>query len=278
MHVAPAFFVLAHTVNAFDPGVPVPYNKQMNMLRRLFWTVVYRFTIGSMTLGSAMFLMVSTPLLIPWRDRIVDGTMRVWARVSLASANVKVNTIGMEAVPESPPYIIVFNHQSDLDIFALVAGMPQPYRAVMKRELMYYPLVGWVIYFLGFVPIDRRNLVNAKRSLERAARMFHRFPYIMAITGTRVRNRDFLKRKLKKGPVMTAVRHGVPILPVTIVGADDVHVKGLGLINPGGTIELIVHPLMKPDGKTENDRDSWLEEIRMVLAGPLLERRIIDEV
>ena len=239
---------------------------------------MYRFTIGSMTLGSAMFLMLSTPLLFPWRDRIVDGTMRVWARVSLASANVNVNTTGIEAVPETPPYIIVFNHQSDLDIFALVTGLPQPYRAVMKRELMYYPLVGWVIYFLGFVPIDRRNLTNAKRSLKRAARMFHRFPYIMAITGTRVHNRDFLKRKLKKGPVMTAVQYGVPILPVTIVGADDVHVKGFGLINPGRTIELIVHPLMNPDGKTVNDRDSWLEEIRMVLAGPLLERRIIDEV
>ena len=261
----------------FEPTPVLAYNKTMDAVKQMLWTLNYRMTIGVTTFGSAIFLLFTTPVLFPWRDRIVDATMRFWASVSLASANVVVRTDGIEHVPDGPPYLIVFNHQSDLDVFALVKGLPHPYRAVMKQELMYYPLVGWVIYFLGFVPIDRSNLKRAVRSLERASRMFHRFPYIMAITGTRVRNRDFLNCRLKKGPVVTAIQHGVPILPVTIIGADEVHVKGLGLINPGREIELVVHPLMFPDGRNPEDRDNWLEEIRVALAGPLRERRVFDE-
>ena len=269
-------FLYVHLRIEFERVTAVQYNCSMDTTKRFVWTVCYRVTMGMTTLSSAVFLMFTTPILFPWRDRVVDATMRVWARISLASANAKVVTHGLDHVPESPPYIIAFNHQSDLDIFALVEGLPQPYRAVMKREMMYYPVVGWVIYFLGFVPIDRRNLDRAVQSLKRAARMFHRFPYIMAITGTRVRNRDFLRVKLKKGPVVTAIQHKVPILPVTIIGADDVHVKGIGLINPGRTIELVVHPLMDSGGRGVDERDAWLAELREVLAGPLLERRIID--
>jgi len=202
---------------------------------------------------------------------------RFWARTVLLAAHVKVRSEGLAHVPEKPPYLIVFNHQSDFDIYALMVGLPRLYRAVMKKELMYYPLVGWVIYFLGFVPIDRGNLKRAMKSLERAAARFQRYPYMMAITGTRVRNRDFPGWKLKKGPVVTAIRFGVPTLPVTLVGADDVHVKGMGLIHPGRTIEVVAHPVMDTSDWVMERRDEYVEQLRQVLMKPLIERGIVNE-
>lgn len=241
----------------------------MNGISRLLWTLSYRVVLLFITLLALVILMITTPILFPWRDRITDFVAFWWATIILKSARISVVTDGMEHVPDDPPYLIVFNHQSDFDIYALMVGLPRLYRAIMKKELMYYPLIGWVIVFLGFVPIDRKNRGNAIRSLKRAARMFHRFPYIMAITGTRVRNRDFMTCRLKKGPVVTGIQYNVPILPVTVVGADEIHVKGLGLIHPCRTIRLVVHPLMETETWQMEERDERVEQLRHVLAKPL---------
>ncbi len=247
------------------------------MIRRIFWTFSYRIALFCFTLLILGILSVSCLVFFPFKDQIVDFFARIWARSCLYSANVKLRWTGWENVPNKPPYIIVFNHQSDFDIYALMAGLPRIYRAIMKKELMYYPFFGWIIYFFGFVPIDRKNTKSAIRSINRAAKMFNRYPYIMALTGTRVRNRDFLKHKMKKGPAVTAIQYGVPLLPVTIINADEVHMKGLGLINPGKTIELVIHPIINPSVYSIDERDQLVQNIKEVLAKPLKERRLSDD-
>ncbi len=238
-------------------------------MSQILWTISYRTSLLLITLTALLTLMVTTSVFFPWRDRITDFVAYWWARLILASAGVNVVTDGADHVPETPPYLIVFNHQSEFDIYALMVGLPRLYRAIMKKELMYYPLIGWVIYFLGFVPIDRQNRQNAIRSLNRAAKMFHRFPYMMAITGTRVRNRDFMTCRLKKGPVVTGIQYNVPMLPVTIIGADEIHVKGLGLIHPCRTIRLVVHPLMDTTDWDMEERHERVEQLRHILGKPL---------
>lgn len=247
------------------------------MISRVFWTISYRVTLLLCTLLTLAILAVLTLILFPFKDQVVDFFARIWARICLWSANVDVTWKGWENVPNDPPYIIVFNHQSDFDIYALMVGLPRIYRAIMKKELMYYPFFGWIIYFFGFVPIDRKNRKNAINSIKHASRMFNRYPYIMALTGTRVRTRDFMKYKMKKGPAVTAIKYGVPLLPVTIIHADEVHVRGLGLINPGITIELVVHPPIDPGIYSIDERDELVQNIRDVLAKPLRERRLLDE-
>lgn len=246
-------------------------------MARVFWTISYRTTLLLATLLTLAILVVLTILLFPFKDRLVDTFARFWARACLWSANATVSWEGWENVPENPPYIIVFNHQSDFDIYALMAGLPRIYRAIMKKELMYYPFFGWIIYFFGFMPIDRKNRKRAIKSIEHASRMFNRYPYIMALTGTRIRTRDFLKHKMKKGPAVTAIKYGVPLLPVTIVHADEIHVRGLGLIRPGIKIELIIHPPIDATRYVIDERDKLVQNIKEVLAKPLRERRLLDE-
>jgi 1-acyl-sn-glycerol-3-phosphate acyltransferase len=248
-----------------------------SLMARVFWTISYRTTLLLATLLTLAILVVLTILLFPFKDWIVDTFARFWARACLWSARATVSWEGWENVPKNPPYIIVFNHQSDFDIYALMVGLPRNYRAIMKKELMYYPFLGLIIYFFGFMPIDRKNRKRAIRAIGRAARMFNRYPYIMALTGTRVRTRDFLKHKMKKGPAVTAIKYGVPLLPVTIVHADEIHVKGLGLINPGINIELIVHPLIDSTPYGIDERDELVQNMKEVLAKPLRERRLLDE-
>lgn len=247
------------------------------MIGKVFWTISYRVTLFIVTILILATLSVLTILLFPFKDRIVDAFAKIWARTCLRSANVTVTWEGWENVPKKPPYIIVFNHQSDFDIYALMVGLPRIYRAIMKKELMYYPFFGWIIYFFGFVPIDRKNRKRAIHSIRQASRMFNRYPYIMALTGTRVRTRDFLKHKMKKGPAVTAIKYNVPLLPVTIIHADEVHVKGLGLINPGKRIDLVVHPPIDSSRYTIDERDQLVQNMKEVLAKPLRERRLLDE-
>ena len=57
----------------------------------------------------------------------------------------------------APPYLLMSNHQSALDITTLLSGLPVPFKFIAKRELFRIPLFGWAIKRAGYISIDRRT-------------------------------------------------------------------------------------------------------------------------
>ncbi len=206
------------------------------------------------------------------RNRFFNRVAKVWSWVLLKASGTKVVVKGKENLPEGPPYIIAFNHLSNFDIYVMAHALDPVFRAVMKKEIMYIPLFGFVLKLYDSMPIDRKNIKSAKESLKRVSRFFNRHPYIMAITGTRIRNRDFFKVKLKKGPVVTAIQHKIPILPLTLIGPDHIQPKGAVLIEPGKTVEVIIHKPINTENLTLEDRDRVLAELREIIGKPLIEK------
>ncbi len=228
----------------------------------LFWLIVLLF-----------FVFLPSKL----RNKVFNTVAKMWSYLLLKVAGIKLVVRGKENLPDGPPYIIAFNHLSNFDIYALAQAITPVFRAVMKKEIMLIPLFGFVLRLYDSFPIDRKNIHNAKKTLQNVSRYFNRHPYIMAITGTRIKNKDFFKVKLKKGPVVTAIQHKIPILPVTLIGPDHVQPKGAVLINPG-TIEIIIHPPVNTEGFTLEDRDKVLANLRETIGKPLIEKGEADYV
>ncbi len=244
----------------------------IRFVQKLVVSIIFNFVLITFTLICLIFLLFVSLLPSKTRNNIFNIVAKVWSWVLLKASGTKLVVVGRENLPDGPPYIIAFNHLSNFDIYAMAQALDPVFRAVMKKEIMLIPLFGIVLRLYDSFPIDRKNIHNAKKTLENVSRYFNRHPYIMAITGTRIRNRDFFKTRLKKGPVVTAIQHKIPILPITLVGPDHIQPKGAVLIEPGKTIEVIIHPPIKTEDYTLEDRDEVLNKLREIIGKPLIEK------
>ncbi len=100
------------------------------------------------------------------------GILRGYARSSLwllhAICGVEVEWRGREKLPPGA-YLVACKHQSLWETFALFALLPDP-TYILKRELMWIPLFGWLARKAGMIPVDRRAHANALARMTAATR------------------------------------------------------------------------------------------------------------
>ena len=84
-----------------------------------------------------------------------------WLRLCL---NIRVRYEYESTLPAIGNYIIVANHQTEWEAFAL-ASLRRPTTVVLKEELMRIPLFGWATATLDPIFIQRKNLVESMRRI-----------------------------------------------------------------------------------------------------------------
>jgi 1-acyl-sn-glycerol-3-phosphate acyltransferase len=128
--------------------------------------------------------------------------------------------IGLENIPDEPPYILVTNHLSVFDSPLLLTLCPHTIRAFAaakhKRNPIYAPLLAaggsiWV----RREEIDREALRMALKVLASGEALG------MAPEGTRARETHALQ-KAKMGAAYIATRADVPLVPVGITGTEQI--------------------------------------------------------
>jgi 1-acyl-sn-glycerol-3-phosphate acyltransferase len=168
---------------------------------------------------------------------------RLWARIALVMAGVRVTVRGTEHLPAGP-VIFMSNHQSSFDILALEATMPRRIYWIAKKELFDIPVFGPSMRRGGYIPLDRSAGRKALKSMDNAAAIIRTGKsVVMFPEGTRSKDRNLLP--FKRGGFLLTLKAGVPVVPVTI--------NGSGRINPAGRIRLYrgaititLHPPLTP--------------------------------
>lgn len=104
---------------------------------------------------TAILAIVGLPVLISQKATIRYA--QSWARLILwllkVVAGTRVEFRGLENIPPGP-IIVAAKHQSTLETLALCVPFDR-FTYVLKRELMWIPLIGWYLARAGMVPIDR---------------------------------------------------------------------------------------------------------------------------
>ena len=90
-----------------------------------------------------------------WRNREI----RRWARRLLATAEVRLHVHG--EIDEARPLMLIANHVSWLDIFAIQSVLPV--RFVAKTETRRWPFVGWLSAKAGTFFIDQARRRDTHR-------------------------------------------------------------------------------------------------------------------
>jgi len=249
------------TVKKSTPYTPAPLSKYpgdpLTACKALF--------IGLYTLVLGTFAIL-TCLLLP-RTKAFIKLARLWSWLTLKILGVRFTAAYHARLAASRPSIYVANHQSQLDIPALVMAMPVDFRFVAKRELLIIPVFGWALWLAGFVLIDRRDRERAIQSLQRAARQVRRgTSFVVFAEGTRSPDGQLLP--FKKGGFVLALEAGVPIVPVSIRGGHALLPKG-SLRARRGTIEIVFGEPVETSVYTLDTKDSLIEVVRGRIAAGL---------
>lgn len=191
---------------------------------------------------------------------------RVWVQWIMWTFGVRVQTVGVENVPTHAPVILMSNHQSLVDIAAIVLTLPRTarWRFVAKRELTRVPIFGQVLLASGHIIIDRGDREKAVASLRQAAERIRSGTTVIVFPeGTR--SPDGRLRTFKSGPFHLAVEAQVPIVPVTVSGSQRITPKGR-LIAHSGTVKITYGKPIPTRGVTLAQRKELAERVRDAIA------------
>ncbi|XYH92449.1 lysophospholipid acyltransferase family protein [Sorangium sp. So ce1128] len=223
-----------------------------------------------------LFLVVLLPvglLCFPFdpRQRMHDRLSVVWARGALWLVGVRVEAEGVLHVRPGERYVIAANHQSALDILALLLVLQgrTPLRFLAKRALFRVPVLGWGMRLYGHTPVDRRRAHGALADLGEARRnVMQRWSTVFFPEGTRSATGALLPFRL--GAFRTASAAAARVLPVTIDGAGALQPKGRYAAAPG-VVRVVVHPPLDPPGASLEELRAAMEACRAAVASALPE-------
>jgi putative phosphoserine phosphatase/1-acylglycerol-3-phosphate O-acyltransferase len=171
---------------------------------------------------------------------------------------LRVDNIAAMAAPG--PKIVTFNHSSQLDGYVTLAMLPDNGTIVVKREFLYYPLIGQAILLLGISPIDRTSHERATTSLRKLAERVaqDRMTVLIAPEGTRSRTSEM--RRFKLGAFHLALQSHAPIVPMVIIGARTLMPRGAVVPTPGTIHVRLLDPV--DPAEFERDPSGFAERIR----------------
>lgn len=217
------------------------------------------------TIGAAITVFLSFWSVVfsvfPAADNKIHKLANLWAKILLLICNIKVKVIGEENLLQGKPQIFMANHQSDFDILISLAYIPVQFRWIAKKELFTIPIFGAAMKSAGYIEMDRSNHEKALQSIDEAALRIRRGKSIMTFPeGTRSRDGEI--KAFKQGAFHLAIKSGVPIVPVSIIGSGRIMPKRSLRIKPG-QIKMIIG---KPVNAVNYDIEKRLDLIEKVRA------------
>jgi 1-acyl-sn-glycerol-3-phosphate acyltransferase len=217
-------------------------------------SVFVAITAIVMTLILGPTVIVARLLRFPPGPRSIYGrAIHLWARTTNKAAGVKVIVHGREWLDQPDGCVIVANHVSWFDIFALASVIPWP-SFVAKAELRKIPLFGFAAESVGIVFLERENRKQAFASYEQAAKQVRRGRAIVVCPeGTR--GTDYHLRPFKKGPFVLAIASQACVIPTVVHGTIEVMPKGTFRVRSG---EVHIH-FLEPIATTGYDYDHRAE-------------------
>ena len=192
---------------------------------------------------------------------------RIWGRLLLAASCIRVRVEGLEKLDPKANYVFVANHGSYMDIPAILARLPHQFRFFAKKGLFSIPFLGWHLKRAGHLPVDRSNARNSLKSMSEGARIVAERGISVLLFPEGGRTPEGL-RPFKEGAAYIAIKAGVPVVPVAIVGMrrllpmNSIHLRA-------GRAEVRIGDPIPTAGMKLHDREMLTQRLRDEVVGLL---------
>lgn len=220
------------------------------------------------------FWIIATPIgaLIAFPWTLITGDsgflyrVGIWiVRTGMRLSGVQARIVGEERLDPSTSYVFMSNHVSNLDPPLLLPAIPRRSSVLVKRELFRIPVLGRAMRLAQLVAVDRSNREAAIASVRAAAQVLRR-GLNMTVFPEGTRSPDGRLLPLKKGPFYLAQEADAPIVPVTILGTEQILPKGKFLLRRGPAT-IVFHAPISPARFT--DQKDLIAAVRDAIASAL---------
>lgn len=148
----------------------------------------------------------------------------------------------------SPKGLYISNHQSFIDIPMMLTNLQVP--PIMKKEVLYIPLLGICAFSSGAIIVDRKNSNSRKKVFKSAIDRLTKFDMSLQFypEGTRQRKPTGPKEfsEIKKPLIQIAYKNGIKVFPISMYGTRKVLNEKSGLVNYGKRIGSVFHKELDP--------------------------------
>lgn len=167
------------------------------------------------------FIIFYIPAMFTWlmpEPRGQDMFIRIsrwWMNVWLPLAGCRVSVKGEENFKKGKIYIVIFNHNSLMDVPISCPYVPGPNKTIAKSSFAKIPLFGF-FYMKGSVLVDRKSEESRRASYEKMKTVLNKGMHMCIYPeGTRNRTGEALK-KFHDGAFRLAVDSNHSIIPAII--------------------------------------------------------------
>jgi 1-acyl-sn-glycerol-3-phosphate acyltransferase len=192
-----------------------------------------------------------------------DGLLTWWSSGLVNAVHIKKTVFNPHNVRIEPGkrYIIMSNHRSHYDIPLTILSLPASIRMLTKKELFRIPLWGRGMAAGEFISIDRHNIEQAKKDLEKArGKMEDGIVLWIAPEGTR--SRTGRMGTFKKGGFILAIEAGAQIIPLGIRGSEKVLPPKTWEFFLNQEVDIHVGKPIDASAYTLENRDELVEVVR----------------
>jgi len=227
---------------------------------QLVASLIYTVFLFVWTFFYAIFFVIAC-LFLPFRRRFtlarVWGTVLLWTLKWICRLDYRVE--GRENLPPGN-HIALWKHSSSWETIAMAVIFPRQVW-VLKRELLWIPVVGWAIRQLHAIAIDRKSGHSAVgQVVEQGKQRLAEGDWIMIFPeGTRMPPGQ--TRRYGVSGTLLAAEHDRLIVPVA-------HNAGFywprrGLMKKPGTVRVVIGPPIAAKGRDvreiNREAQEWIE-------------------
>lgn len=194
-----------------------------------------------------------------------------WSRGILGLGGITLDIRYDVPLDASKQYVFLSNHQSALDIPALILSTAKTHdvRFMAKESLFKVPFMGWGMSRNGFVPIRRESARAAAEMFQEILADKSKLGYSYLIFPEGTRSPDGHLQPLKRGTLGLALRLGRPVVPVTLIDACRANPKDSYAVR-SGTIGVHFHaPIEIPADSDRAFRDTLSNQVFEAIRAPL---------
>jgi 1-acyl-sn-glycerol-3-phosphate acyltransferase len=227
----------------------------LSWLRALLW--IDPLAIAATAVMGSVNLVVAL-----WDDegRQQLRVARAWGRMLLGIAGVKVKVIGIEKVDPSQSYVVVGNHVSYMDTPVLLSHIPVNFRFMAKQGLFDVPFIGGHLKKAGHIPVPRDDPRSALKVLSSAGKAMKERGLSVLVFPEGGRSEDGELRPFKDGAAYLAIKGGVPLLPICLIGMHDILPMHSIHVRPGRVTLRIGNPIPS-EGLVTHNRAALTEQL-----------------
>jgi len=214
------------------------------------------------TVMGVLYTAVAAPLaalLAPFSHGFYSNSWvgRWWAWLIIMTCGVKVELEGLHNIAGLKSFVLVTNHQSFFDIFAVLAYMPRDVRFMAKKELLKIPVFGLALKRSGHIIVDRqRGGPTVRQAIELGNRGL-----CICIFAEGHRFDDNQVHPFQPGAAWLAIQTKLPCVPMAISGSGAFFPRGAKVVVPGGRMRLSLGAPIPTSDLRSTDRAALTEQL-----------------